>query len=151
MSVSKKNNPYLRVIKALDGNSVLLSDGLKIRLIGYDAPDAYDKKINQRYAEMFGIHPQNFRTFARQSAEYLNQMTGGKSVVVHIDRYNTVRQHRDEDSRLLAYLYADGVFVNAEMVRQGYGFVSRTDTFQYQTLFLRYEKQAKETRRGIWS
>ena len=55
--------------------------------------------------------------------------------------------------RLLAYLYRapDGLFVNLEIVRQGYGHVYTKYPFKYLELFREYGKKAAESGRGLWA
>jgi micrococcal nuclease len=52
----------------------------------------------------------------------------------------------------LAYLYRapDGLFVNLEIVRQGYGHAYTRFPFKYLNLFREYEKKAREAGRGLW-
>jgi len=53
--------------------------------------------------------------------------------------------------RLLAYVYLmDGTFLNAEIIKQGYGFAYTRYPFKYLDEFRRYEKEARENRRGLW-
>ena len=59
---------------------------------------------------------------------------------------------RDRHGRLLAYLYRapDGLFVNLEIVRQGYGRTETRFPFQHMELFQHYERQAQEAEKGLW-
>jgi len=61
---------------------------------------------------------------------------------------------KDRYSRTLAYVFLqDGTHLNAEIIRQGYGFaVSSTPPLQYQNEFRRLEQEeAREQRRGLWA
>ncbi|MHA2069271.1 MAG: thermonuclease family protein, partial [Candidatus Thorarchaeota archaeon] len=44
----------------------------------------------------------------------------------------------------------DGTFLNAEIVRQGYGHAYTRFTFRYLDEFRRYEREAREQKRGLW-
>jgi endonuclease YncB( thermonuclease family) len=44
----------------------------------------------------------------------------------------------------------DGTFLNAEIIKQGYGFAETRFPFKYLEDFRRYEKEARENRRGLW-
>jgi micrococcal nuclease len=60
-------------------------------------------------------------------------------------------QKRDKYGRLLAYVYLmDGTFLNAEIIKQGYGFAYTRFPFKYLEEFRRYEREARENGRGLW-
>jgi micrococcal nuclease len=60
-------------------------------------------------------------------------------------------QKRDKYGRLLAYVYLmDGTFLNAEIIKQGYGFAYTHFPFKYLEEFRRFEREARENGRGLW-
>ena len=51
----------------------------------------------------------------------------------------------------LAYVYLmDGTFLNAEIIKQGYGFAYNKYPFNSMEAFRGYEREARENRRGLW-
>jgi len=51
----------------------------------------------------------------------------------------------------LAYVYLeDGIFVNAEIIKQGYGYAYTQFPFKYLEEFRQYEKEARENKIGLW-
>ena len=44
----------------------------------------------------------------------------------------------------------DGTFLNAEIVRQGYGFAYTKYPFKYMEEFRKYEREARENKKGLW-
>jgi micrococcal nuclease len=117
--------PVLRII---DGDTVKIKYNGKatsVRLIGVDTPDDNDKEAY---------------TFNRN-------LLLGESVYLQFDRNKT-----DKYGRLLGYLYRapDGLFVNLEIVRQGYGNALTRFPFKYTDLFQHYEARAKERGIGLW-
>ena len=44
----------------------------------------------------------------------------------------------------------DGTFLNAEIIKQGYGFAYTRFPFKYMDEFRRYEREAREKHRGLW-
>jgi micrococcal nuclease len=73
-------------------------------------------------------------------------MVEGKEVRLEFDW-----QRRDKYGRLLAYVYlTDGAFLNAEIIKQGYGFAYTKYPFKYLDEFGGYEKEARENGRGLW-
>ena len=61
-------------------------------------------------------------------------------------------EERGKYGRLLAYVYRapDGLFVNLELVRQGYGKAYTKYPFEYMSLFQQYEKVAQTVKKGLW-
>ena len=59
----------------------------------------------------------------------------------------------DKYGRLLAYLYRvpGGLFVNLEIVRQGYGHAYTEYPFEYMETFRDYERRAREAGKGLWA
>lgn len=53
---------------------------------------------------------------------------------------------------MLAYLYRypDGLFVNLEITRQGYGRMYTGQPFKHWTVFRTYERKAREVSKGLW-
>jgi len=45
----------------------------------------------------------------------------------------------------------DGTFLNAEIIKQGYGFAYTRFPFKYLDEFRRYEQEAREQGRGLWA
>ena len=91
----------------LDGDSFELLDGVKIRMIGIDAPDI-----------------ETDACFSGDATTQLRQLLpAGTSVRLTYDQTKTDRQ-----SRTLAYVYRvpDGLFVNVALVRDGYATELRT-------------------------
>ncbi len=52
----------------------------------------------------------------------------------------------------LAYVYLeDGTFLNAEIIKQGYGFAYTRFPFKYMDEFRHYQREAREQNRGLWA
>ena len=47
-------------------------------------------------------------------------------------------------------LLEDGTFLNAEIIKQGYGFTYTRFPFKYMDEFRRYEREARKQNRGLW-
>jgi micrococcal nuclease len=125
--------PVFQVTRVIDGDTLLLSNGERVRLIGVDTPELYHPLKPVQY-------------FAEEASQFTRKMAEGKRVRLEydwrrLDRYN----------RLLAYVYLeDGTFLNAEIIRQGYGFAYTKYPFRYMEQFLKYEREARENERGLW-
>jgi len=71
-------------------------------------------------------------------------------VRTEVDPINVMMTHHDKYGRFLAYLYAGGILVNAEIIRQGYGVTFRKFQFRHREKFLEIEEAAKENKKGMW-
>ncbi len=126
--------PVLRVI---DGDTVKIQYNGKpttVRLIGVDTPET--------------VHPQKpVERFGKEASAFTRNLLLGESVYLRFDTDRT-----DKYGRLLAYLYRapDGLFVNLEIVRQGYGHAYTRFIFKHMELFRHYERRAREASKGLW-
>jgi micrococcal nuclease len=124
---------FVRVRKVIDGDTILLNNGEKVRLIGVDTPETK--------------HPQkSVQRFGKEAYLFTKRMAEGKEVRLEFDW-----QKRDKYGRLLAYVYLlDGTFLNAEIIKQGYGFAYTRFPFKYLEEFRKYEREARENKMGLW-
>ena len=123
-------------IRVVDGDTIIVSiKGAKerVRLIGVDTPETkHPKKPVQR--------------FGKEAYLFTKEMVEGKEIRLEFDW-----QERDKYGRLLAYIYLmDGTFLNAEIIKQGYGFAYTRFPFKYLEEFRKYEREAREGKRGLW-
>jgi micrococcal nuclease len=124
---------YAKVVAALDGDTIVISGGMKVRYAGLNTPESH--------------HPDKLPEYCGQEAFEANRrLVVGKTVRLDFDE-----RRRDKYGRLLAYVYADGLFVNAELIRQGYAQVSTYKGNQrYHEEFERLQQSAIAARRGLW-
>jgi endonuclease YncB( thermonuclease family) len=81
-------------------------------------------------------------------------MVEGKRVRLEFDPANAPRAHKDstQQRRTLAYVVSeDGMLLNAEIIKQGYGFAYTRFPFARMEEFRRLEREAREQRRGLWA
>ena len=92
-------------------------------------------------------HPQKPVEYSgREAYLFTKHMVDGKEA-----RFEFERLKRDRYSRFLAYVYLlDGTFLNAEIIKQGYGFAYTRFPFKYMEEFRKYEREARENRQGMW-
>ncbi|MCZ6601696.1 MAG: thermonuclease family protein [Planctomycetota bacterium] len=122
---------WARVERALDGDSVIISGGRQVRLIGIDAPEKGEPLADEA------------REWARSKLE-------GRWVRLEYDEETS-----DRYGRLLAYLWLENggqeVLVNEEIVGQG---LARSYPYppnvRYRNRIARVERKAREARDGIW-
>jgi micrococcal nuclease len=81
-------------------------------------------------------------------------MVEGKRARLEYDQANAPRGHKDNtpQRRTLAYVYLeDGRLLNAEIIRQGYGFALTKFPFSRMEEFRKLEREARELGRGLWA
>jgi micrococcal nuclease len=122
------------VVQVVDGDTLVLAGGLKVRVLGIDAPEL----------ERDG-HPADF--LAHKAKAALTELTLNRSVSLSYDRLRY-----DHYGRLLAYLFLpDQTLVNAELVRRGMARVYLiAPNLLYQKDLLTAQQEAIETQRGVW-
>lgn len=144
---------YYHVERVIDGDSLVLDGGVQVRLLGIDAPEIKDNHgRNRRNALRFGANPDAVKITAITAKETLQKWAEGKQVLIQTDPENARTNHLDDYGRLLAYLFpeGEGVSLNARMVQEGQAFVYRKFKHAERSHFMRYEREAKLKRKGIW-
>jgi micrococcal nuclease len=124
------------VVRVIDGDTiqVRISERIeKIRYIGVNTPEVH--------------HPAKREQPGGQEAARLNrELVQGRRVRLELDV-----QERDRYGRLLAYVWVGEVMVNAELLRRGYAQVMTVPpNVRYQNLFLRLQREARDSGRGLW-
>jgi len=121
------------ITRVVDGDTIHVEGVGSVRLIGVDTPEAVDPR-----------KPVEF--FAKESSEFTRRLSVGKIARLEFDF-----QRKDKYDRTLAYVYLpDGTFLNAEIVKQGYGHAYTQYPFKYLDQFRGYEREARELGRGLW-
>lgn len=125
------------VLSVIDGDTVNITyKGKKrsVRLIGVDTPET--------------VHPSKpIEPYGKEAAAFLKNLLKEESVYLRFDR-----EKIDRYNRLLAYLYRapDGLFVNLEIIRQGYGRAYTEYPFKLMALFQHYGTRAQKTGKGLY-
>ena len=122
-----------KCIRVLDGDTVVLDNSERVRLIGVDTTEK--------------SHPHKpIEYFSEEATQFTRQLLEDKEVRLEYDK-----DRRGKYGRLLAYVYLlDGRFVNAEIIKQGYGFAYTKYPFKYKDLFVSLQKDAQRNKQGYW-
>jgi micrococcal nuclease len=124
-----------RVQRVVDGDTLVLTDGTRVRLLGVDTPETKHPNIPP---EPLGA----------EASEFTRRHIEGRTVTLQFDW-----ERRDRYHRVLAYVYLDDWMLNEELIRAGF---SRAETrFPYSSAMKRRfraaEKEARENSRGLWA
>jgi len=132
-STSLLADNFYTCTRVVDGDTIVVEGIGKVRLIGVDTPET--------------VHPRKpVEHYGKEASNFTKRMVEGKKVRLEYDW-----QKKDKYRRTLAYVYLrDGTFLNAEIVKQGYGYAYTKYPFKYLDQFREYEKEARENKRGLW-
>jgi micrococcal nuclease len=116
------------IVCVIDGDTVRLDDGTSVRFIGMDTPE------------------RNKRGYAEATAVTISLINNTEV------RFEKDVSDKDKFGRLLRYVHAGDVFVNAELVRQGWAIAKDfpPDTARSSELH-KLDREAKDSRIGLWS
>jgi len=126
------------VERVVDGDTLLLQSGERVRLIGVDTPEIKHPKKPVEY-------------FGKEASAFTRRLVEEKRVRLDFDQANAARGHKDHYGRTLAYVFLeDGTLLNAEIIKQGYGHAYTQFPFSRMEEFRRLEREAREEQRGLW-
>jgi micrococcal nuclease len=123
-----------RVVRVIDGDTIEIETGQKVRYIGIDTPETTDTR-------------RPVMCFGKEAKLENEKMVNGKTVRLEKDISET-----DKYGRLLRYVYINDVFVNDYLVRQGFAHASTFPpdvTFAKQ--FVAAQEEARVGGKGLWS
>ncbi|MEI6128388.1 MAG: thermonuclease family protein, partial [Pseudomonadota bacterium] len=120
------------VDKIISGNLIKLAGAdnkaTRIRYIGVDAPD-------------------KGKPFYELCRETNRELVNKKPIVIKTDV-----QEVSDDGKRLGYVYTGPMFINAELIKGGYGLVHiLPPNIRYKDLLLGLQRDARKNRRGLWA
>ncbi|MBP8591185.1 thermonuclease family protein [Candidatus Shapirobacteria bacterium] len=123
-----------KVARVIDGDTIELEDGRKVRYIGIDTPETVDPK-------------KPVQCYGKEAYLENKSLVEGKEIEMEKDVSET-----DHYGRFLRYVWAKEVFINEYLVREGFAHaVTFPPDVKYQGLFLEAERKAREESKGFWS
>lgn len=125
---------FVKVTKVIDGDTIEIEGGYRIRYIGIDTPET--------------VHPsQPVECFGKEASTKNKELVEGKTVrlerdITELDRYG----------RLLRYVWIDNAMINEVLVKEGYA-TSYTypPDVKYQERFVQAEREARENKKRLWA
>ncbi len=136
------------VARAVDGDTLKLSDGKRVRLIGVDTPELHYSEKLLRDSRRTRRDIKDIQALGQRAAAFTKRLCEGKPVRIETDLRKT-----DKYGRLLAYIYLeDGTFVNGKILEEGYGQVMTIPPdVKYADYFLKLQREARESHKGLWA
>jgi micrococcal nuclease len=124
---------FVTITKVIDGDTVEIAGGKKVRLIGIDTPETVDPR---RPVGCFGRQASDFT-----KSGLLNQFVRLEKDVSETDKYG----------RLLRYVWLGDELFNETLVRQGYAHASSyPPDIKYQDRFTAAQAIARQAKLGLW-
>lgn len=126
------------VLEVIDGDTIEIENGSKVRLIGIDTPETKDPR---RPVGCFG----------KEASKEAKKLLEGKIVILQKDVSET-----DKYGRLLRYVFLplesdQALFVNDYLVREGFAKVlTYPPDVKYNEQLRQAEKEAREAKLGLW-
>ena len=166
------NDGTYTVERVIDGDTLKLSNGETVCLIGIDCPESKLNDKAQRDSEITGKDLATINKMGQEATKFLKELVKGREVRLEYDV-----EKRDKYGRLLAYVYRDDTlskealgrmtpmpesyftedfgtysfFINATIVKAGYASpMTIYPNIKYIDLFRKLYEEARENKRGRW-
>jgi micrococcal nuclease len=137
--IATSSSQLVKVDRVIDGDTIKIETGQSVRYIGIDTPELHDPR-------------KPVQCFAKEAYEKNKQLVEGKTVRLEKDVSET-----DKYGRLLRYIFlpqiatAEALFVNKYLVTEGFAFAATfPPDVRYAELFKNEQKQAMESKKGLW-
>jgi micrococcal nuclease len=116
----------------IDGETIVLDDGRKVRYIGVNAPKLHDSS--------------SYGYYSLDSVNENIKLVEGKKVLLIKDT-----KEIDDSGNLLRYVYLGDLFINSELIKSGYAkaVVNPPNTLKKQEL-IEAQEEAYANKLGIW-
>jgi micrococcal nuclease len=140
----KLDSGEYRVARVIDGDTLELDNGARVRFIGIDAPETETSRRSDGKDQ----------PLAREARKFAEQAVAGRDVRLQLDK-----ERIDKYGRFLAYVWyvdrdsGDELMLNEELIRAG--LARALLRFNYsermKRRFRAAEQEAREAGRGIWA
>lgn len=128
-----KQNETFKVVRVIDGDTIEIEGGQRVRYIGIDTPETVDPR-------------KPVQCFGKEASDKNKELVAGKEVKLEKDVSET-----DKYGRLLRYVYVGNIFANDYLVRQGYAHASSyPPDVKYQDQFTQAQTEARVNHSGLW-
>lgn len=128
-----ENEQAVKVSRIIDGDTIELENGQKVRYLNIDTPETVDPR-------------KPVQCFGKEASEKNRELVEGK--IVRLEKDVT---DKDKYGRLLRYVWVGETMINLELVKLGYARIyTYPPDVKYQKEILSAEKTAREQKLGLW-
>ena len=133
-SISKDYRYKVQVKRVVDGDTIVLENGDRVRLLGLNTPE-----IESRYRQS--------EEGGQLAKDWLQNKLKQGTVFIEYDQ-----QKKDKYDRLLAHLFlADGSHLNQQLIQQGLAILSLIPpNLRYADELIKAGQEAESNKRGLW-
>lgn len=124
-----------KVKAVVDGDTVDLENGTRVRVVGIDTPETVDPR---KSVQCFGVEASN----------KMKQLVTGKTIVL---TKSAVGDSIDKYGRQLYYLSLDNVDIGAKLIEDGYACAYTSYPHDRNDAYVALQQQAKIAKRGLWA
>jgi len=131
---SGKQECIARVTTVVDGDTIDISTGERVRYIGVDTPETK--------------HPTKaVQCFGKEASEKNKELVQDKEIKLIKDVSD-----KDKYGRLLRYIFVGDLFINDYLARQGFAHAATfPPDVRFAQQFLEAEREARDNQRGLWA
>lgn len=122
------------VSEVIDGDTVKLSDGNKVRILGIDTPETKDPR-------------KPVQCFGQEASAKMKELVEGKKVILLVD---SSQGDKDKYGRLLRYIYLNNTDIGAQMIKEGYAYAYTKYPVAKMEEYKALETEAREDKIGLW-
>jgi len=117
-----------------DGDTIVLTNGWRVRYIGIDAPE-------------IDHEDQKAQPYAYKARSFNRKLVLSQKINLEFDE-----ERRDRYGRLLAYIFLeDGSFLNSRMLENGLAYyLYRRPNIKYEKRLIKIQQEAMKIRKGLW-
>ena len=127
---------WRQVERVVDGDTLILDGGERVRLIGVDTPET--------------VHPNKpVERFGKEASAFTRGLVEGERVRLAFEEGGSTK---DRYGRTLGYIYLeDGRLLNLEIIEKGYGHAYTRFPFSRMEAFRDAERAARDASLGLWA
>ena len=133
-SIKAEPGVPIKVLRVIDGDTIVLANGDHLRYVGIDTPEEVDPR-------------KPVQCFAKEAADKNKQLVEGQMITFQKDV-----DSKDQYGRWLGFVYLqDGTFVNQELVKDGFAFAyPYPPDISKSALFADAQTSARTQNLGLW-
>ena len=126
------------VTRVIDGDTLNLDDGRRIRLLGINASELRKKGVGKEF-------------YADEAKQKLEELVRGEKVIIELDETDNNKKDKDKYERTLGYVIVNGQNTSIILLKDGYARKFMHERLKYRAEIEKTEQEAREARKGIWA